>query len=109
MKFFSTLSLLVGAAAASPFNVGRQATKVPEEFHLKTSGAENPDHNDLYVYGYHTGAGLSDAVLSKDVETAGTAFLNGTNVQFDYNTTFPWGLSPQAVTNYACELATMGK
>ncbi|KAL4918691.1 hypothetical protein BDW62DRAFT_210310 [Aspergillus aurantiobrunneus] len=100
MKFLSTLSLLIGAAAASPFNVGRQDTKTPDTFYLKTS-AENQAHDGLYVYGYHTGAGLNDAVLTSDVGTASTAYLNGTKVQFDYDTTFPWALSPLAVNNYA--------
>ncbi|KAL4787069.1 hypothetical protein BJX76DRAFT_354481 [Aspergillus varians] len=101
MKFLSTLSLLIAAAAASPLHVRRQAIQTPDKFLLKTSGSENSEHNDLYVYGYHTGAGLNDAVLTPDVETASTAFLNGTKVQFDYDTPFPWGLSPQGVTNYA--------
>ncbi|KAL4997494.1 hypothetical protein BDV10DRAFT_186093 [Aspergillus recurvatus] len=100
MKFFSTLSLLIGAAAATVI-AGRQDSKNPDTFYLKTSGAENSAHNDLYVYGYHTGAGLNDAVLTPDIETASKAYLNGTNVLFDYNTTFPWGLSPWGVTNYA--------
>ncbi|KAL4804009.1 hypothetical protein BDV18DRAFT_143663 [Aspergillus unguis] len=101
MKFCSTLSLFIGAAVASPFIAGRRDSNVPEKFYLKTSEAENPDHNDLYVYGYHTGAGLNDAVLTKDVGTASAGYLNGTSVQFDLGTTFPWGLSPQGVTNYA--------
>jgi hypothetical protein len=100
MKFFGTLSLLVGAALATPFHHARQA---PDSFYLKTSGSENSAHNDLYVYGYHTGAGLNDAVLTPDVDTASKAFMNGTNVQFDYNTNFPWGLYPIGVTNYAGE------
>lgn len=103
MKFINTLSLLIGAAAASPFQVGRRDSQNPDKFHLKTSGSENPDHNDLYVYGYHTGAGLNDAVLTPDVETASTGFLNGTKLQFDYDTQFSWGMNPVGVTNYAGE------
>ncbi|KAL2832471.1 hypothetical protein BDW59DRAFT_139306 [Aspergillus cavernicola] len=99
MKLLSSLSLLLGAAVASPFHVARD--NATDTFYLKTSGAENPDHNDLYVYGYHTGAGLNDAVLTPDPETASTAFLNGTSVQFAYNNPFPWGLLPVGVTNYA--------
>ncbi|KAL2866899.1 uncharacterized protein BJX67DRAFT_119865 [Aspergillus lucknowensis] len=101
MKVFGTLSLLIGAAITSPSLVARQGTNVTDTFYLKTSGSENPDHNDLYVYGYHTGAGLNDAVLTPDVETASKGYLNGTNVQFDLHTTFPWGLYPIGVTNYA--------
>ncbi|KAJ0422621.1 hypothetical protein BJY00DRAFT_71391 [Aspergillus carlsbadensis] len=101
MKLFGTLSLLVGAALATPFHHARQSTKAPDSFYLKTSGSENSAHNDLYVYGYHTGAGLNDAVLTPDVGTASKAFMNGTNVQFDFNSNFPWGLYPIGVTNYA--------
>ncbi|KAL4943137.1 hypothetical protein BDV06DRAFT_190732 [Aspergillus oleicola] len=105
MKFLSILSLLVGAGAAvaaKPFHVGRQAgSSTPERFHLKTSGSENSAHNDLYVYGYHTGAGLNDAVLTSDIDTASTAYFNGTRVLFDFGSDFPWGLSPNYVTNYA--------
>ncbi|KAL4902762.1 hypothetical protein BDW74DRAFT_157536 [Aspergillus multicolor] len=99
MKFFSTLSLLIGAASAAAI-AGRQNNK-PDTFYLKTSDSENSAHNDLYVYGYHTGAGLNDAVLTPDVDTASKAYLNGTTVLFDYNTNFPWGLGPVGVTNYA--------
>ncbi|KAI9372751.1 hypothetical protein BJX61DRAFT_424483 [Aspergillus egyptiacus] len=101
MKFLSTLSLLIGAAVASPFLTVRQDNATNSTFYLKTSNAENPDHNDLYVYGYHTGAGLNDAVLTPDRDTASTAFLNGTRLQFDYNSTFPYGMLPVGVTNYA--------
>ncbi|KAL3462717.1 hypothetical protein BJX64DRAFT_138001 [Aspergillus heterothallicus] len=101
MKFLSTLSLLIGAAAATPLHHARQSTKAPDSFYLKTSGSENSAHNDLYVYGYHTGAGLNDAVLTPDLDTASKGFLNGTHVQFEFNTNFPWGLYPIGVTNYA--------
>ena len=46
------------------------ASSSSEHFHLKSSGATNQEHNSLYVYAYHTGAGLNDAVLIKDVNTA---------------------------------------
>ncbi|KAL3475243.1 hypothetical protein BJX99DRAFT_229879 [Aspergillus californicus] len=99
MKLISTLSLLLSAAVASPF-VARQ-DNATNTFYLKTYGAENQDHNDLYVYGYHTGAGLNDAVLTSDRETASAAYLNGTSVLFDYSTSFRWGMLPLGVTNYA--------
>jgi hypothetical protein len=31
--------------------------------------------------------------LSSDATSAAKSFLNGTNLQFDFNTMFPWGLS----------------
>lgn len=74
-------------------------------FHLKTSDALDHDHhhrfNNLYVSAYHTGAGFDDAVLEPDVSVAATAILNNTNVQFDFGTSFPWGMDMGADTNYA--------
>jgi hypothetical protein len=46
----------------------------------------------LFVCGYHTGAGLGDATLCPNSSNASPAFMNGTYQQFDYNTTFPWGM-----------------
>lgn len=94
----SSLALLVSAVAANP--ILRTRDDSPKNFHLKTAGASNSAHNGLYVYGYHTGAGLNDAVLSPDVGTASPAFLNGTNVQFDLDTPFPWGLYMLPQNNY---------
>lgn len=53
-------------------------------FHLKVDGD--------YVGGYHTGAGLGDAVLVSDVGSASKGYLEDTRVQFEYDTPFPWGL-----------------
>ncbi|KAL5340885.1 hypothetical protein BJX70DRAFT_396268 [Aspergillus crustosus] len=106
MKLLTAL-LLIGfaVAGARPNHATRKEPiakgKATDTFYLKTSGADNAAHNDLYVYGYHTGAGLNDAVLTPDVETASKGYLNGTRVEFDYNTKFPWGLSPVGATNYA--------
>lgn len=101
MKFFSSLALLVSAVAANPILRTRDT---PKNFHLKTTGADNSAHNDLYVYGYHTGAGFNDAVLTSDVGTASPAFLNGTNVQFSLDTPFPWGLVMRPQNNYGGKL-----
>ncbi|KAE8152172.1 hypothetical protein BDV25DRAFT_151450 [Aspergillus avenaceus] len=98
MKFLTSLALLASAVAANPILRTRNSTS---NFHLKTTGADNENHNNLCVYGYHTGAGFNDAVLTSDVGTASPAFLNGTNVQFDLDTPFPWGLYMIAQSNYA--------
>ena len=100
MKFLSCLLLLATSAIAAPI---ANTTKVSKQFHLKTSGATNADHNNLYVYAYHTGAGLNDAVLSSDVSIASPIYLNGTNAIVDLKTEFPWGLIATGDTNYACE------
>lgn len=98
MKLLTLLSLLAATAIANP--VERAAKK---EFHLKTSGASHPRHNGLFVYAYHTGAGLNDAVLDKDGTNASPIYLNGTRALADLKTEFPWGLVAVGDTNYACE------
>ncbi|KZN87877.1 hypothetical protein EN45_064380 [Penicillium chrysogenum] len=61
-----------------------------DHFHLKSVGATNQEHNNLYVYAYHTGTGLNDADLTKDVNTASSAYLDGTNAFFGFNTELLW-------------------
>ncbi|CAG8217824.1 unnamed protein product [Penicillium salamii] len=95
MKFFAPLLMLAASAIAAP------VASTTKHFHLKSSGATNPDHNDLYVYAYHTGAGLNDAVLTKDIDTASSVYLNGTKALFDLNSDFPWGVVATGNTNYA--------
>ncbi|PLB40498.1 uncharacterized protein BDW47DRAFT_101220 [Aspergillus candidus] len=100
MKLLSSLVLLVSAVAANPVLSARGSNDDPKLFHLKTSGASNQDHDGLYVYGYHTGAGLNDAGLTADLDTAKPAFLNSTNVQFAFDTPFPWGITMRGANNY---------
>lgn len=102
MKLLSSLVLLVSAVAANPVLSARGSNDDPKLFHLKTSGASNQDHDGLYVYGYHTGAGLNDAGLTADLDTAKPAFLNSTNVQFAFDTPFPWGITMRGANNYGC-------
>ena len=71
----------------------------PPHFHLKSKGATNQEHNNLYVYEYHTGPGINDAALTKDVNTASSVFLIGTKALSNFNTEFPWGVSPPAIPN----------
>lgn len=106
MKLLSSLLLFISAVTvtATP-TVRRQTTSSNSNsstFHLKTAHASNPAHNDLYVYGYHTGAGFNDAVLDSNADKAGKAILNGSNVQFDFGTEFPWGFVMGSDVNYAC-------
>lgn len=81
-----------------------------QEFYLKTSvvggsGYGGNNKGGLYVTAYHTGAGLSDATLESDLSEAAKGFLNGTNLQFDLNTNFPWGFNLGGEANYAGMLA----
>ncbi|KAJ5196793.1 hypothetical protein N7449_007272 [Penicillium cf. viridicatum] len=95
MKFLASLLLLATSAIAAPLT-----TRQSKNFHLKSTGATNADHNDLYVYAYHTGAGLNDAVLTKDASIASPFYLNGTNALADLKTEFSWGLIATGNTNY---------
>ncbi|KAJ5183101.1 hypothetical protein N7492_000717 [Penicillium capsulatum] len=95
MKFLISLALLVAATIATPI------ARAPNEFTLKTSDTSHSEHNDLYVYAYHTGAALNDAVLSKNASIATSFFLNGTRAQADLQTDFPWGIYIPGDTNYA--------
>ena len=104
MNLFTSLTLLastVTAATASPLLP--RADNEQGSFHLKTINADQDAHNNLYVYGYHTGAGLNDAVLSSDAGKASKGHLNGTSVQFDLGSDFPWGLQMVGATDYVCK------
>ena len=100
MKFLSSLLVLATSAIAAPITT---TTKESKHFNLKTSGATNENHNNLYVYAYHTGAGLNDAVLTTDASIASPVYLNGTNAVVDLKSELPWGLIATGNTNYACE------
>ncbi|KAJ5176597.1 uncharacterized protein N7482_002474 [Penicillium canariense] len=95
MKFLALLPMLAATVTANA------VARAPTEFHLKTTGASNADHNDLFVYAYHTGAGFNDAVLDKDGSKASPIYLNGTRALADLKTDFPWGLVAIGDTNYA--------
>lgn len=97
MKFLASLAILAATVTANP--VARTA----KEFNLKTSGAKNKNHDNLFVFAYHTGAGFNDAVLDKDVSIASKIYLNGTTALADLGTEYPWGLIAISDTNYACE------
>lgn len=99
MKFLASLFLLATSALAVPVANSNES----KHFHLKSTGATNADHNNLYVYAYHTGAGLNDAVLTKNASKASSVYLNGTNANFDLKTEFSWGVVATGNTNYACE------
>lgn len=98
MKLLASLALLASAVTANPI----LARDVSKPFHLETASASNPEHNGLYVYAYHTGAGLNDPVLTKHEGTASKAVLNGTRTEFRLGSGFPWGMVMASDTNYAC-------
>ncbi|CAI7660332.1 unnamed protein product [Penicillium palitans] len=87
MKFFATVALLATAVAAAP------SAKL---FNLKTSGASNSSHNDLFL---SVGHGLiSDPLNSEAIfsgapasRAAAFSFVNGTII-LDTETKAPWAL-----------------
>ena len=91
MRFLAAIALFAAAGLT-------QAT----HFKLKTTGAANKAHDNLYVYTYHTGAGFNDAVLNKDEKNAPWAHLNETRVSFELGTHTPWDMDVGGDTNYAC-------
>ena len=99
--FLSYLSVFTTALAA-PLD-GRNAAT---EYYLKTCVVKGPEDtgspkDGLYVSAYHTGAGLNDAILAANISIASKGFLNGTNQQFDFDTSFPWGMVLGVDVNYA--------
>jgi hypothetical protein len=58
-------------------------------------GALYKAHTDI-----NTGAGTSDITLGS-IDVASIGFLNGSYQQFDYNSSFPWGLEMGGDSNYA--------
>ncbi|BDD58224.1 hypothetical protein MPDQ_002131 [Monascus purpureus] len=101
MKFLSIFSLFIASVVVTANPIAPRDADSAKTFRLKTSQANLPNHNNLYVYAYHTGAGLNDAVLTSDAGTASPAILNDTTVQFELGTSFPWGLILEGDTNYA--------
>ena len=104
MQFMLSLALLAATAIASP--IAPRATK---EFKLKSSCATHAKHNHLYVYTYHTGAGLNDATLAANASAAPSVYLNGTEALFDLGTDYPWGMAVTGDTNYACKYFVSGR
>ncbi|KAL6251802.1 hypothetical protein RBB50_002012 [Rhinocladiella similis] len=90
-----------GLATASPLLQTRQTTEPPSRYYLRTS-VVNGEHidagtnkSDLWVFSYHTGAGLGVAGLSPNKTSAWEGYLNGTQQLFTYpnNEIGPWPLS----------------
>jgi hypothetical protein len=77
MKFFATIALLATAVAAAP------AEKL---FNLKTSGASNSTHNDLYL---SVGRGVVPDPLNSEAVFAGAASNRAASFYF-VNSTIYW-------------------
>ncbi|KAJ5818744.1 hypothetical protein N7474_004335 [Penicillium riverlandense] len=97
MRFLATVAFFAAAGLT-------HAT----HFKLKTTGAANNAHNNLYVYTYHTGAGFNDAVLDSKESGAPWVHLNETRVSFELGDHTPWNMDVGGDTNYASwELVTV--
>ena len=99
---------LFAVSSASPI-LDSRATTVPAQYYLQTK-VINGDHkdtgsdkNNMYIFSYHTGAGLGDAALIANKTDAMIGYLNGTQQLFTYpeNNIGPWPLAIVASTgNY---------
>ena len=69
-----------------------------QEYHLQSkcvscANDKGTHKGGLYIESYHTGAGLSDAVFTKNVSMAARGYLNGTMQQFDLQDNAIWYLA----------------
>ncbi|KAJ5722653.1 hypothetical protein N7488_000688 [Penicillium malachiteum] len=99
MKFFASLALMAATALAGP--IGVRSTHATSEFKLKTHGATIDALNNLYVYAYHSGAGLNDAVLSSNASEATPFWITNGTVYADLEDSYSWGLSINGDTDEA--------
>jgi hypothetical protein len=75
------------------------------EFYIKTTASSLSSHNNLFLEGYHTGAGQADAVLSSDNVNAGHFYLNDTALRMDVgDVDYAYGFEFDADSGYAGKL-----
>lgn len=92
------LASLVATAPSSVVNRRQSSLSEPgKSYYLQTRVTSTQGnasaHNDLYLAGYHTGAGMNDVVLVRDVSLAVKGFQNDTYQEFDLGSPFPYGLT----------------
>ena len=104
--YFSTL--LASAAALASVVVAAPAArevKPPAKYYLQTKVQPDQkdcgsDKNDLWLYSYHTGAGLGDAALGANKSLAMEAYYNTTDSQqyftYEGNELGGWPLAVQS-------------
>lgn len=103
MLVHAALSLLTLASSAEsfPLNIDKvESAAPPALYYLQTqvvgTGPDcGSDKNNLWLYSYHTGAGLGDACLSANKSDAMQAYLNKTEQLFTYpaNTIGGWPMA----------------
>lgn len=99
----STAVLCLSAAVQGlPLLEVRDTITPPARYYLHTKVVNIDRHNDtgsnktdLWLYSYHTGAGLGDVGLSSNKSIAWEGYLNGTQQLFTYenNQIGPWPLA----------------
>src|ERR1700744_1452115 len=87
----TTLLSILSLATASPLDTRKTGTVTPPASYYLRTKVVNGAHKDtgsnktnLYVYSYHTGAGLGDAALSSNKSIAWQGHLNGTQQVLTY-------------------------
>ena len=106
MHFLSVVTTALLSVAslvtASPLDARQTGTVTPPASYYLRTKIVNGAHKDsgsnktgLYVYSYHTGAGLGDAALTSNKTSAWFGHLNGTQQVLTYagNKNGPWPLS----------------
>ncbi|MCJ1310812.1 hypothetical protein MMC25_004479 [Agyrium rufum] len=105
-----TLTFATPTRVAAPVPAPVAASVVPSftptgrEYYLKSVDypGNTTDKANLYLQGYHTGAGFNDVVLvPESVGSLAKFFLNNTHQEADLGSAFPWGLVLGNDDNYA--------
>ncbi|KAK3063314.1 hypothetical protein LTS18_001391 [Coniosporium uncinatum] len=115
MHFSNLITFL--ALAASTVAAPQATTTTPETtpspsliptgplYRLRTcvKDAAKQQFNNLYLWAYHTGAGLNDAVFTNNASATYIAkgFMNDTHQEFNLGNPFPYGLELAEVSFYA--------
>lgn len=105
-------SALTAFVSATPIEARQiEARQAPDKFRLKTQVIISADTNDtgtnkdgLYVYSYHTGAGLGAATASSGASNSSWFYLNSTNAllwTYEGNNIGPWPVAIE-YKSYAC-------
>lgn len=115
LAIIGAVSALVRVTSSSP-RAHSIATTPPssdpsdyKHYYLRTKllpGQKHKRFDGLYVQLYHTGAGLDDAVVTKNKSETVTAYLNGTKNLFNVpeaagQAFSPWGTFIEQLSTYA--------
>ncbi|KAA8913044.1 hypothetical protein FN846DRAFT_931589 [Sphaerosporella brunnea] len=87
---FAAVLLSQQLVFATPF------ANTSKEFYLRTVVTQGPEKfNNLYPTSWHTGAGLSVPALRNYKSGSTKSYFNGTRLNADLGTEFPWGWIPE--------------